>query len=93
MRFLASSVKTLRDITPCALRRPILRAHWEIRATNVPYLLSRSFNSQPRGESFDMATKEGKSNKLSFQLKTPKGTRDCELPLYQLHLLIADFVQ
>ncbi|KAL4802057.1 hypothetical protein BDV18DRAFT_65897 [Aspergillus unguis] len=76
MRFLASSVKAFCDLTPCASRRPFFRAHWAIRASSVPYLHSRSFIAQPQDELFDMATKEGKSNKLSFQLKTPKGTRD-----------------
>ncbi|KAL2830025.1 hypothetical protein BDW59DRAFT_170313 [Aspergillus cavernicola] len=84
MRFFwASSVKVFRDFTPCALRRTFLRTHWEVRATSVPYQHSRSFISQLRpGESIDMATKEGKSNKVSFQLKTPKGTRDCNESIF-----------
>ncbi|KAL3460387.1 hypothetical protein BJX64DRAFT_187533 [Aspergillus heterothallicus] len=79
MRFFwASSFKAFRDLSPCALRRTPLRASWEIRATSVRYHNSRSFSSQPEpSESTDMATsKEGKPTKLSFQLKTPKGTRD-----------------
>ncbi|KAL3486664.1 hypothetical protein BJX62DRAFT_17787 [Aspergillus germanicus] len=78
MRFFwASSVKAFCDPLPCALRRTTLRASWEFRATSVLYHNSRSFTSQfPSNELTDMATKEGKSNKLGFQLKTPKGTRD-----------------
>lgn len=33
---------------------------------------------QHRPGSANVATKEGKTGKLSFQLKTPKGTRDCK---------------
>ncbi|KAL2821536.1 hypothetical protein BJX63DRAFT_218820 [Aspergillus granulosus] len=79
MRFFwASSVKAFCELPPCALRRTPLRASWEVRATSVHHYNYRSFSSQPQpDESIDMATpKEGKSNKLSFQLKTPKGTRD-----------------
>ncbi|KAL2860698.1 histidine--tRNA ligase [Aspergillus lucknowensis] len=78
MRFFwASSVKAFRDFSPCDLRRVHFRASWGIRATTVLYQHSRPFFYQTQtGDSTDMATKEGKSNKLSFQLKTPKGTRD-----------------
>ncbi|KAL4867579.1 hypothetical protein BDV12DRAFT_119375 [Aspergillus spectabilis] len=80
MRFFwASSVKAFRDFTPCALRSPRCHTFCEIRAPCVRYNHSRSFTSLPQhSESFDidMASKDGKAGKLSFQLKTPKGTRD-----------------
>ncbi|KAL3434881.1 hypothetical protein BDV09DRAFT_185488 [Aspergillus tetrazonus] len=73
---LISSVKSFRDLILCALRRPLIRTLRETRAINLPYQQHfRSLTSQIQ-EPIDMATKEGKSNKLSFQLKTPKGTRD-----------------
>ncbi|KAL3473142.1 hypothetical protein BJX99DRAFT_249190 [Aspergillus californicus] len=78
MRFFWTfSVKVFRDFTPCALRRSNLRARWGFRTTSVPFRHTRSFTSQPQsGETIDMASKEGKASKMSFQLKTPKGTRD-----------------
>ncbi|KAL4785616.1 hypothetical protein BJX76DRAFT_346956 [Aspergillus varians] len=77
MRFSAALLKAVRVLTPCALGRPLSRTHLEIRAISTVYQHSRFFASQPQqDESIDMATKEGKSSKLSFQLKTPKGTRD-----------------
>ncbi|KAL4920454.1 hypothetical protein BDW62DRAFT_6067 [Aspergillus aurantiobrunneus] len=77
MRFFwTSSLKAIRDSTPRAIRRLLSHTHWEIRATCVPYQHSRSFTFRPQQRESIMAAKEGKSNKLSFQLKTPKGTRD-----------------
>lgn len=76
---LISSVKSFRDLTLCALRRPLIRTLQETRAINLPYQQHFRVLTSQIQEPIDMATKEGKSNKLSFQLKTPKGTRDCKL--------------
>ncbi|KAL4904809.1 hypothetical protein BDW74DRAFT_22098 [Aspergillus multicolor] len=75
MRFFISSFKSFRALNSRAIRRSLICRQWEARTVNVPHQYFRSFTSQIQ-EPIDMATKEGKSNKLSFQLKTPKGTRD-----------------
>lgn len=74
-------VKALPQFTHCAFRR----AAWTIDAAFCPYQQSpqsQSFHSthlrpeEAADQDITMGAKEGKAGKLSFQLKTAKGTRD-----------------
>ncbi|KKK19991.1 hypothetical protein AOCH_001123 [Aspergillus ochraceoroseus] len=75
--FWPSSLKLVRHLSPCTLRSTAIRTPWEIPASTLLFRPSHSLSFPPQSEDYtDMASKEGKSSKMSFQLKTPKGTRD-----------------